>query len=80
MRPPVKDSLTRLHGLIADAVDAPPGGPRLLLLNQARGELDSAMRAEALHMQRRHATWADIGRLLGITRQSAWERFGRPRT
>jgi len=41
------------------------------------GELLDAMQVAVNGQLEAGASWADIGRAFGITRQSAWERFGR---
>jgi hypothetical protein len=39
------------------------------------GRVEEALRAWVQELRRRGVTWARIGDTLGITRQSAWERF-----
>jgi hypothetical protein len=39
------------------------------------GRVEAALRAWVLELRRRGVTWARIGESLGMTRQSAWERF-----
>jgi hypothetical protein len=38
-------------------------------------QVENDLRAWVLELRRRGVTWARIGTALGITRQSAWERF-----
>ena len=39
------------------------------------GRVEAALRSWVLELRRRGVTWARIGESLGMTRQSAWERF-----
>jgi hypothetical protein len=39
------------------------------------GQVETDLRAWVQELRRRGVTWARIGETLGITRQSAWERF-----
>jgi ClpX C4-type zinc finger len=39
------------------------------------GQVEANMRSWVREVRRRGVTWARIGQALGITRQSAWERF-----
>ncbi|MFF5262568.1 hypothetical protein ACFY4C_26835 [Actinomadura viridis] len=39
------------------------------------GSLEVELRVWVRELRRRGVTWARIGQALGITRQSAWERF-----
>lgn len=50
--------------------------PELAQLVNLRETIDEAISA-AVNGQRERTSWAGIGRALGITRQSAWERFNR---
>jgi hypothetical protein len=43
-----------------------------------RDEVDAAMREAVTGLHGNPYSWADIGRALGITRQAAQARFGRP--
>jgi hypothetical protein len=38
-------------------------------------QVEGNLRSWVLELRRRKVTWARIGEALGITRQSAWERF-----
>jgi hypothetical protein len=38
-------------------------------------QVEADLRAWVRELRRRGITWAKIGQTLGITRQSAWERF-----
>lgn len=42
-----------------------------------RDEVDAAMVAAVADLQAHGYSWADIGRVLGITRQAAQQRYGR---
>lgn len=44
-------------------------------LDQSRGQVEAAVRDRVLRLRARSVTWARIGEALGISRQSAWERF-----
>jgi hypothetical protein len=39
------------------------------------GRVEASLREWVLELRRRGVTWARIGAALGMTRQSAWERF-----
>jgi hypothetical protein len=39
------------------------------------GQVEADLRSWVRELRRRGATWSKIGEALGITRQSAWERF-----
>ena len=87
----VCDECVDLCCQIIEDVPAGPAGPRLLpwdrtdSLDAALANLPNIVRAQAqveeslLGWVRRArvlgATWAQVGDALGITRQSAWERF-----
>jgi len=64
----VCDECVDLCCQIIEDVPAGPAGPRLLPWDRT-DSLDAAL-ANLLG-----ATWAQVGDALGITRQSAWERF-----
>src|SRR5688500_11560238 len=44
-------------------------------LDKSRGQVEAAVRDRVLRLRARSVTWTRIGEALGITRQSAWERF-----
>lgn len=44
----------------------------------AASELEAGQRAAARRAREAGRTWAEIGQVLGITRQAAFQRFGRP--
>jgi hypothetical protein len=46
--------------------------PRMAVVAQ---QVEADLRAWVRELRRRGITWAKIGQTLGITRQSAWERF-----
>ncbi len=46
--------------------------PRMAVVAQ---QVETTLRSWVLELRRRGVTWAKIGAALGITRQSAWERF-----
>jgi hypothetical protein len=50
----------------------------LTVMAALRHELDGAMRTAVVRLRSEpwNYSWADVGRALGITRQSAQERFG----
>ena len=53
----------------------------LVMLARLRDEVDAATRAAVTQLREDTcASWARIGHSLGITKQSAQERFGRDRT
>ncbi len=46
--------------------------PRMALVSQ---QVETHLQSWVLELRRRSVTWTKIGAALGITRQSAWERF-----
>ncbi len=44
-------------------------------LYATRGQVETAVQDRVLRLRSRSVTWARIGEALGISRQSAWERF-----
>ncbi len=44
-------------------------------LHLSRGQLETAVQQRVQHLRSRSVTWARIGEALGMSRQSAWERF-----
>ena len=76
--------VARVLGAARVAMDDVPGGPALAPLDAvavirslARVVEDGLREAVELARQAGH-TWAEIGELLGTTRQAAFQRFGRP--
>lgn len=51
--------------------------PDLARLNELHSVIDAVMAECVRQLRSQGDSWADIGRELGITRQSAQERFGR---
>ena len=47
----------------------------LLVACAASGAVDKLIRQTVEDARRQGCTWAEIGKALGISRQSAWERF-----
>jgi ATP-dependent Clp protease ATP-binding subunit ClpX len=47
----------------------------LTRIDASRDQVEVAVRDRANRLRARGVTWARIGEALGITRQSAWERF-----
>ncbi|EUA89256.1 hypothetical protein I551_4246 [Mycobacterium ulcerans str. Harvey] len=39
------------------------------------GQVEADLRAWVAELRRRGVTWSRVGGALGVTRQSAWERF-----
>lgn len=46
--------------------------PRMLSTSE---QIEQSLRTWVQELRRRGVTWARIGQALGMTRQSAWERF-----
>jgi len=44
-------------------------------LYRSRGQVETALQERVQHLRSRPVTWARIGEALGMSRQSAWERF-----
>lgn len=68
-------SSTQLRALVEQLDSAYPGAGRLALLADMRRIIEAEIGAEARTMTHRHGTWADVGRLLGVSKQAAWERY-----
>jgi predicted RNA-binding Zn ribbon-like protein len=64
--------------LVEELETAYPGGQRLRVLLDLRELIEDQVAAEVQTMRTRHATWEDIGQLLGVSKQAAWARYGRP--
>ena len=47
----------------------------LVRMRESYGFIDRAMGAHVQRLRDRNVSWARIGESLGMTRQSAWERF-----
>jgi ATP-dependent Clp protease ATP-binding subunit ClpX len=47
----------------------------MVRINGARRQVDEAVGQVVGRLRARNVTWARIGEALGMTRQSAWERF-----
>jgi ATP-dependent Clp protease ATP-binding subunit ClpX len=47
----------------------------MVRLDKSRGQVETAVQDRVLRLRSRSVTWARIGEALGISRQSAWERF-----
>jgi len=47
----------------------------LPLVTAAGAQVDASLQARITWLRQRGVTWARIGSALGMTRQSAWERF-----
>lgn len=48
---------------------------RLLRMTRVADQVEGSVRDWVQELRRRGTTWARIGQALGISRQSAWERF-----
>jgi hypothetical protein len=76
MTSPGPTTASTLAAQLLDALDnAYPGADRLAVLVQLRDLVDEQIGAEVRTMTKRHASWTDVGRVLGITKQGAWKRY-----
>lgn len=48
---------------------------RLALIAASAQQIEDALESWVIELRRRGTSWARIGAALGMTRQSAWERF-----
>jgi hypothetical protein len=48
-----------------------------LAADEVRRSLEDDIAASVRRLHMRGLSWADIGALIGTTRQAAWERYGR---
>ncbi len=55
-----------------------PGAARLAVLVELRRLVEYEVAAEVQTMTHRHGSWADVGRILGMSKQAAWERYRTP--
>jgi hypothetical protein len=58
-----------------DALDDQSLLERMVQVAATRDRVDSGVGAIVRVLRQREVTWARIGQALGITRQSAWERY-----
>jgi ClpX C4-type zinc finger protein len=58
-----------------DALDDEALLERMVQVASTRDRVDSGVGAIVRVLRQRDVTWARIGQALGITRQSAWERY-----
>ncbi|WP_436778365.1 hypothetical protein [Yinghuangia sp. YIM S09857] len=72
-------TLARRAAALIDPLQDPPADPDATLLIQAANLVAlaaGAHRAAVVHERARGAAWSEIGRQLGVARQTAQERFG----
>jgi hypothetical protein len=69
---------TLLRQLVEQLDTSHPGAERLAVLAEVRGLVDVEIGGEARTMTHRHGSWADVGRVLGVSKQAAWERYRTP--
>jgi hypothetical protein len=50
---------------------------RLPLVSATAAQVDRYLHAWVARIRRRHLSYAEIGKALGVSRQAAWERFSR---
>jgi ClpX C4-type zinc finger len=53
---------------------------KLAVIVQSSEQADAFVHDWVAYLRHREVSWAAIGKVFGITRQGAWERFTRPRT
>ncbi len=63
--------------MIADDADSSSLIDRLREAGETAREADQAVRDLATTCRAYNASWADIGRALGVSKQAAQQRFGR---
>ena len=68
---------TELEALAVQLASAFPGAERLAVLVRMRELVEQEIRVDVVTMHNRHSSWARVGEALGITKQAAWERYGR---
>ena len=61
---------------VASLQGAYPGADRLRHLVALRHLVEDAIAVDARTMNRRHATWEEVARVLGVSRQAAHKRYG----
>jgi len=67
-----------LHELVEQLEIAQPGAERLAALAEMRRLVETEIGGEARTVLHRHGSWAEVGRVLGVSRQAAWERYRTP--
>jgi hypothetical protein len=74
------DHAVRIHnataGDLADTGDEPPELEQLRWAKWVRAEAAQLVDAAVVEARAAGASWTTVGAALGITRQSAWERYG----
>jgi hypothetical protein len=76
MTSPGPTTASTLAAQLLDDLDrAYPGAARLAVLVQLRDLVEEQVGAEVRTMTKRHATWTDVGQVLGVSKQAAWKRY-----
>lgn len=65
---------------VRDLLEQPQAGPlaAIAFVRGAENEIDAGLQAAVQRARKAGHTWAEIGQLLGSSRQAAFQRFGRP--
>lgn len=68
------------RGLLGQALAQEPASPldAIAFIQGAMSEIGEGMQAAMRRAREAGSTWAEVGQVLGITRQAAFQRFGRP--
>ena len=68
------------RGLLGQLLAQEPASPlgAIAFIQGAVSEIGDGMQAAVQRAREAGSTWAEVGQVLGITRQAAFQRFGRP--
>lgn len=68
------------RGLLGQLLAQDPASPldAIAFIQGAASEIGDGMQAAVERAREAGSTWAEVGQVLGITRQAAFQRFGRP--
>ncbi|MGD0699564.1 MAG: DUF3887 domain-containing protein [Trebonia sp.] len=68
------------RGLVGELLSQEPTNPldAIAFLQGAASEIGDGMQAAVQRARQAGRTWAEVGQVLGISRQAAFQRFGRP--
>ena len=68
------------RGLLGQLLEQEPASPldAIAFIQGAVSEIGEGMQAVVQRAREAGSTWAEVGQVLGITRQAAFQRFGRP--
>jgi hypothetical protein len=74
------DGRAAARGLLGQLLSEEPASPldAIAFIQGAASEIGEGMQAAVQRARKAGQTWAEVGQVLGISRQAAFQRFGRP--